>query len=385
MNPRRLRSVRQARGMTLDALSAAMGGVVTKQALSKYETGSSVPSPRVLVALAKALDIKAIELAVEPKVQVSVIAFRKRAALTKGQQRAVEGETTLDLERRVALQELIGQQCVDLPLSRYEVATLDDVEVAADRLRDSWHLGRDPIGRVVDVLEDRCVHVIEVDAPQKFDGMSVVATVDSKPVAAAVVTRRGVPGDRQRMSLGHELAHLVLSMDAGVDEEKAAYRFGGAFLAPRETLLAEVGHRRNDITSDELLILKRTFGMSLAALVFRLHDLGVIGDRYYQDWWKHINKMDWRKREPDELQREEPKWLSQSTLRAFSEGLITEAEAESLLGRALDKSGPPSRRRAFAGLPVGKRADVLAKQAKGAAELYSSGTSYDPDDEIVDY
>ena len=384
MNPRRLRSVRQARGMTLDALSAAMGGVVTKQALSKYETGSSIPSPRVLVALAKALDIQAIELAVEPKVQVSVVAFRKRAALTKGQQRAVEGEATLDLERRVALQDLVGQQCADLSLGRYHVGALDDVEVAADQLRDSWQLGRDPIGRVVDVLEDRCVHVIEVDAPEKFDGMSAIAAADGKTVAAAVVTRRDIPGERQRLNLGHELGHLVVSFGADVDEEKAAFRFGAAFLAPRKTLLAEVGQRRTDITSDELFILKRTFGLSLAALIYRLHDLGVIGDRYYQDWWRHINQMNWRKHEPGELPREEPKWLSQSTLHAFSEGLITEAEAVSLLGRPVDKSGPPSRRRAFAGLPVDKRADVLARQAKGAADLYSSGTSDDADDEIVD-
>jgi len=385
MNPRRLRSVRQARGMTLDALSAAMGGVVTKQALSKYEAGASVPSPRVLVALAKALDVKAIELATEPKVQVSVVAFRKRAALTKGQQKAVEGEATLDLERRVELQGLVGQQCVDLPLNRYQVAALDDVEAAADDLRDSWQLGRDPIGRVVDVLEDRCVHVIEVDAPEKFDGMSAIAEADGRPVAAAVVTRRDIPGERQRLNLGHELGHLVLSFGADVDEEKAAFRFGAAFLAPRETLLAETGQRRTDITSAELFILKRTFGMSLAALVYRLHDLGVIGDRYYQDWWRHINQMNWRKHEPGELQREEPKWLSQSALRAFSEGLITEAEAESLLGRPFDKTGPPSRRRVFAGLPADKRADALAKQAKGAVEFYSSGTSDDADDEIVEY
>lgn len=385
MNPRRLRSIRQARGMTLDALSGAMGGVVTKQALSKYETGLSIPSPRVLVALAKALNVKAVELTTEPKVEVRVVAFRKRAALTKGRQRAVEGEVTLDLERRVALQGLVGRQCTEMPLGLCPVSALSDVETAAEQLRDSWQLGRDPIGRVVDVLEDRCVHVIEVDAPEKFDGMSAVATVDNKPVAAAVVTRRGVPGERQRLSLGHELAHLVLSIDTGVDEEKAAYRFGAAFLAPREIVLAEVGRRRNDITSDELFILKRTFGLSLAALVFRLHDLGVIGDRYYQDWWRYIGRMGWRQREPHELEPEEPKWLSQSTLRAFSEGLITETEAESLLGRRLEPTGPTSRRRAFAGLPRDQRADVLAKQAALAAGFYAGEAVDEIDDEIIEY
>jgi len=84
MRAARLKALRQARGFTLDQLSDAMGGLVTKQALSKYERGMSAPSPRVLVALAKALRVKAIDLAIEPATEVRILAFRKRAAFAKG-------------------------------------------------------------------------------------------------------------------------------------------------------------------------------------------------------------------------------------------------------------------------------------------------------------
>lgn len=386
MNAARLKAIRLARGMTLEDLSAAMGGVVTKQALSKYERGASAPTPRVFVALAKALRVKAIALAVEPAVDVHIVAFRKRATFPKGKQRELESEVALGLERRVALQELIGQECAGVvPLHQYPVTSLDDAESAAERLRDAWHLGRDPLGQMVDVLEDHCFHVLELDAPEKFDGMSAVAEASGEPVAAAVVTRTGVCGERQRLSLGHELGHLALSVSESVEEEKAAYRFGAAFLAPREALLAEVGPRRTDITSDELFILKRTFGMSVAALVYRLRDLGVISDRYAAEWWRHIGQMGWRKQEPHEMPTEEPKWLEQSALRAFSEGLITEAEAEGFLGRRVEHVGPPSRRRAFAGLPREKRTAALAKQAAAAADLYERDSADDSDDELVDY
>ena len=384
MNAARLKAIRVARGLTLDQLSDAMGGVVTKQALSKYERGASVPSPRVLIALARALRVKAIDLATDPAVKVRVLAFRKRSTFPKAAQHAIESRVGLDLERRTELQELVGRRCAgDVPLRAFPVGALDDVESAAEALRDRWNLGRDSLDQMVDVLEDHCFHVMGVDAPEQFDGMSAVAEIDGEPVAVALVSRNGVSRERQRLSLGHELGHLVMNPQAQVDEEKAAYRFGSAFLAPRETLLREVGSRRTDVTSAELLILKRRFGMSLAALVYRLHDLDVLSDRYYQEWWRRINKMGWRKTEPEETPAEVPRWLMQSTLRAVSEGLISEERAESLLGRPLPRSEGPSRRRAFAALPREKKAAALAKQAAAAADFYAS-EQVDSDDELVD-
>ena len=363
-----------------------MGGIVTKQALSKYERGASAPTPRVLVALAKALRVKAIDLAVQPAADVRVIAFRKRSSFPKGTQHALESQVVLQLERRVELQELFGQRCAgDVPLQAYAVSSLDDVELAAEALRAKWDLGGDPLGQMVDALEEHCFHVVGVDASERFHGMSAVAEVGGEPVAVAVVTRNGVCRERQRLSLGHELGHLVLAPTGGLDEEKAAYRFGAAFLAPRETLLREVGRRRTDITSEELFILKQRFGMSAAALLYRLRDLCVISERYSQEWRRYIGSMGWKKEEPHETPPEKPQWLTQSTLRAFSEGLITQADAEALLERPLETTGAPSRRRALAALPREKRAGVLAKQAAAAADLYAAEATDDAADELVEY
>ena len=139
MNASRLKAIRVARGLTLDQLSDAMGGVVTKQALSKYERGASVPSPRVLVALARALRVKAIDLATDPATEVRVLAFRKRSAFSKTAQQTIESQVALDLERRAELQELVGQRCSgDVPLRAFPVGTLDEVESAAETLRDHW-------------------------------------------------------------------------------------------------------------------------------------------------------------------------------------------------------------------------------------------------------
>ena len=90
MISQRLRRLRLARGLTLEALAAKMGGIVTKQALSQYERGKTRPSPLVLARLAEALDVKAAYLSSEPTISVRFIAYRKRSRLPKREQARVE-------------------------------------------------------------------------------------------------------------------------------------------------------------------------------------------------------------------------------------------------------------------------------------------------------
>jgi transcriptional regulator with XRE-family HTH domain len=371
---RRLKQMRLARGLSLEALAAAMGGAVTKQALSKYETGRARPSPAVLTKLAAALGVKSAELWAEPAVEVQFLAYRKRSALLKGEQARVESLVCQSLEERVRLQELTGQLGgFALPVQALPVDRIDDVERAALDLRSDWKLGLDPIASVVGVLEERRTHVLEIEANEKFDGLSAVAKKYGEVAAAAVVTRDGVPGERQRLNLAHELGHLVLKMESGIDEERAAFRFGAAFLAPAPSLIPDVGTKRAMIRPEELLVLKQRYGLSLQALLHRLRDLEVITESYYRQWCIDVNRLGWRKREPWELPREQPRWLLQSVLRAFSEGLLTKDEAERMLGSSIETDQPLTlvERRAFMRLPLDERRRRLAEQAARMEEHYA--------------
>jgi len=371
----RLKQLRLARGMSLDALAAEMGGIVTKQALSKYEKEKARPSPVVLNRLASALGVKSAHLWSEPTIRVEFIAYRKGAGLLKREQETVESLVTQTLEDRIHLQELTNKfDGSKLPVRALCANTVEDAEHAAEALRIQWNLGTDPIASVTDVLEDNCIHVLEVDASEKFDGSAAVAhpVGEERVVAAAIVTRRGVPGGRQRLNLSHELGHLVLCVPQDVDEEKMAFRFGSAFLAPAQTVYREVGSSRSFIRSDELLLLKRRFGMSVQALLYRLRDLRIISDSHYTWWCKGINRMGWRKEEPFELAPEKSKWLLQNTLRALSEGLLTTDEAKSLLGKTMERQEPLSliERRAFLKLPLEERRRILAEQAERMVSYY---------------
>lgn len=63
----------------------------------------------------------------------------------------------------------------------------------------------------------------------------------------------------------------------GLDSRIAARRFAGAFLMPAETLRAEIGARRKQVSWLELLALKRVFGVSLSALIYLCRELRVFG------------------------------------------------------------------------------------------------------------
>jgi Zn-dependent peptidase ImmA (M78 family)/DNA-binding XRE family transcriptional regulator len=391
MNGQRLRQVRLARGLSLDALAAALGGVVTKQALHKYEQGKAQPSAVVLSKLASTLGIKAASLYGEAKIRVEFIAYRKGSGLLKRDEDTIKSQVAMALEERIALQERVQEaNAVAVPVQELRAGSLEEAEASADVLRQRWNLGTDPIGNVTSVLEQHGVHVVEIEATEKFDGISAVAyDEDDQVLAAAVVTRRGCPGDRQRLSLAHELGHVVLKVGKDVDEEAAAFRFAGAFLAPRDCMVREVGRRRIVIQWQELGLLKQQFGMSRQALMRRLKDLEIITPSYYRQWCIDISQMGYRKQEPDPLETERPQWLTRTVLRAVSEGLLSQEEAERMLGEKMSPETSLSlvERRAFLKLPMEERRRLLAMQAEKVAEAYEENPEWKDlmEGDLVDY
>ena len=374
MFSQRLKRLRHARGLSLEALTAKMGGIVTKQALSKYEQGKAQPSREVLNKLAGALGIKAAYLWSDSQINVSFFGYRKGATLPKRAQYHIESYVSQALEERIQLQDFMQQHTEhEVPVRKIPIKAIEDVELAAKTLRKRWHLGLDPIANVVDVLEGHGVHVLGIEANEKFDGIAATATDrDQSLKAAAVVTRRGVPGERQRLSLCHELGHLVLDIAEELDLEKVVYRFGAAFLAPEEIVRQDIGVRRSYIQVEEFLMLKKRFGMSIQALLFRLRDLDIINESYYKQWWIHINRLGWKKREPLEMTTEEPQWLRQNLLHALSEKVITHEEAEQMLGESMTMEQPLSLigRQEFMRLPLEERRRILTEQARKTVKYY---------------
>ena len=365
MFPQRLRQLRMARGLTLEELATKMGGIITKQALSKYERGLARPSIRIMSAIAETLHVKTISLLAEPACVVKFVFYRKGSGLSQIAQEQVESLVCTALEERIHLQTILQETWANSLPGPYCIQRFEDAEAAASKLREAWKLGDDPIQSLTDTLEDHGVHVLEVDAPEKFDGVSAKAfDTGGREIAAAVVSRRGVPGERQRLNLAHELGHLVLEIPAEVDEERANFRFGAAFLAPACAIARKAGSHRSQVSLDELLLLKKEYGLSIAALVTRLYQLGVITQTKRVSLFRQMKALRIWRHEPEEMTPEEPRWLRYMVCRALSEKLITADAARDFLGSAPTET--PSlilSRLALMSLPLADRRAMLAQQA----------------------
>jgi Zn-dependent peptidase ImmA (M78 family)/DNA-binding XRE family transcriptional regulator len=377
----RIKQMRLAKGLSLEALACAMGGLVTKQALSKYEKGLSKPSPIVASRLAAVFGVKALHLWSPPAVAVDFVAFRRLSRLGKKEQAKIKALVGKSLEERCRLQERLGlSDSFDWILEKRLVRKLADAETAAKAIRERWELGTDAISDLTSILENRLVHVMAIETRREFDGISALAKNEKGTVvAAAVTTRKAIAGDRQRMNLAHELGHLVLTPNAGIDEEDMAFRFAGAFLLPSDTLCKEIGNRRVNVQLAELLALKGRFGISLQAILHRLCDLEIISKTTYKGWMIEIGKKSWRKREPEPHPAENSTWLERMLTRALAEGVITLEEAKSMGGVTASgfADSVPKSRAEFLRLPMDQRRRLLEAQAKQSRKYYLAKAAKD--------
>lgn len=389
-----LKTLRLARGYSLDGLSSRIGGLVSKQMLSKYEKGLSQPSQHVAKALAEALGVKVVQLYEAPPFDFEFIAYRKHSALSKGKQLELQAALSEELSKRLEIQQRLGMTCA-INFERQEVRNQGEIEQAAEELRRRWELGGEPIDNLIDVLERKGVHVLEVNgAHERFYGISAVARSDGELCGAMIAYSSSDAGERQRSTVAHELGHLQLEVpeDAELDEEKAVQSFASALLMPRLLMLEMVGQKRSNISFDELLKWKTFFGCSIQAILYRAKTLDIISESYFREWMMEISRRGWRKDEPQKLKPEEPQYWEQLVQRAWSERAITAEEANALVPGAAEDTGVQGvDRRALLRIPPEERRQLLAQQAAAVADLYEPGSEHTEwtdefrDEEIDDF
>lgn len=377
---KRIKQFRLAKGWSQDDLVAELGGIISKNALSKYERDKMKPSLSVLAKIAKAFDAKIFHLQNSPQISTEIVAYRKGAGLGKKNEEIIENLLRSELEERIRLMEKLGLiEEINLPVLNSRVNSLEDCEKVAEELRNFWGLGDNPIADLTALLERNKIHVILKETVNKFDGISSLSkNEEGKIIAAAVVSRSNVLWSRQRLNLAHELGHLILKVSSKIDEEKAAFRFGAALLAPKKSIIEIIGNRRTTIQFGELLQFKMQFGISIQALIYRLGDLGIITPSYKTRLFQIISKNGWRKNEPGESEIEKPMWLSNTVMRAFSEKIISANEANKLLSKSGFKSERKSlvQKTEFIKLSSNKKNELLKTMADDAEEHYSTNSEW---------
>jgi len=332
----RLKLARAAAGLSLRAFEDRLQGLVTAQAIGKYERDEMMPSSTVLIALARTLGVTEDYLLNPAEVELLAVEFRKHKLTSVKEDATVRARILSEVERYIEIEQILHFDGGSPALPRKRgVGTFDEVEKAALELRKHWQLGDDAIPNLCEFLEEKGIKICAISLPEKVSGVqAVVSQLDSAKLPVIVVNSEHA-GERQRFTLAHELGHLYLDIKGSLDPELACQRFAGAFLVPADVLKREVGHTRRAITPLELFELKLLFGVSAQAIAYRCKDLGIISQPTLAGVFKLFNVRGWRAEEPRPFKKERPARFERLAIRALAEGLISESKASELLQKTV--------------------------------------------------
>jgi hypothetical protein len=149
-----------------------------------------------------------------------------------------------------------------------------------------------------------------------------VGEVGDRPL---VVLRSTESWERTRWTLAHEVGHLALHADSVVnaDQEEQASRFASELLAPAAAIADQVPKMPSLLN---LVPLKRTWGISIGALVRHLHESMLIDTNRYEmlrrQLYTRINPETghtWGRTEPgwDDREPERPRLIAKWVERCF--------------------------------------------------------------------
>jgi Zn-dependent peptidase ImmA (M78 family) len=250
------------------------------------------------------------------------VSFRSMSKMTAGQRDAALGAGAIAL----ALNEWLSSR-FDLPPAVIpDLSQEPQPEAAADTLRRHWGLGELPVKNMVHQLEAKGIRVFSmaIDTAQ-LDAFSMW---HADTPFVFLNTRKSC--EHSRFDAAHELGHLVLHRHAGAkgqEAEREANAFASAFLMPRSSVLANAPHMA---TVNQLIRHKAYWTVSVAALAYRLHDVGLVSDWHYRMLCIEIAKRGYRKKEPNEAQRETSQILTK-VFAALRQDGITKADIAAAL------------------------------------------------------
>jgi Zn-dependent peptidase ImmA (M78 family)/DNA-binding XRE family transcriptional regulator len=328
----RLMLARKMNGFSLQDLADVLDNRITKQALNKYEAGQMRPNSELLGDLSKVLNVKPDFFVRKGIVNLGEISFRKKQDLPRKTEEAIIEKARDYVERYLEIENLLGHnQKFTNPLRDLKIKNKQDAEDAANKLREVWELGIDPLHNLVEMLELRGVKVYLIDENDSIDGFS---SVSSNGISLVVVNQKGRSLERIRFTIIHELAHILLNFSDEVNSdpkmlEKLCHCFSSCFILPRKMLLKMIGGKhRNYIDIKELIAIKEYYGMSIRAILHRLQQIEVISENYYKRWSVYLTKTHGAKSEPGDFKGEEKvKLFEQLVARALSEGVISISKA----------------------------------------------------------
>lgn len=308
INPNRLREMRVVRNMTLEKLADVLG--VTKQAVSKYEHGKSIPPSDAvdkMLAVLKMPRKYLLKESVEFNNICSPLFFRASSSTTKGHMEYADVVSRWGYEVVCEIDNH-PQNYMD-----FSVSEKLSIPEKAMELRKQWGIATLPIKNLTDLLEQRGVYIFTIDSAElEIDAYSRI--INGVPII--VLNKHKGTSVRWRFNLAHELGHLVMHKDLSDWEfsyrnseiEQEAHLFAEYFLMPSGSFESSIIAPKLDY----FVQLKEEWGVSIGAMIYHCGQIGMIDLRKVKTLQIQMSALGWKKTEPldDKIEFEMPQKIS---------------------------------------------------------------------------
>jgi Zn-dependent peptidase ImmA (M78 family) len=187
-----------------------------------------------------------------------------------------------------------------------------DLDLLAGDIRQAYRLDSDaPIRNVTRMMERAGIAIASMSAPfgndTLLDGHCGMSHWSARSPRASVGLVTGMAGARQRFTLAHEFAHVVLHSRRRLSEPQQRQReadyFAGALLLPRRCAQEDIAE---SLTLGGYMRIKAKFGIPLHAIVTRAQRLGLITRDRQRSLMIQLSSRGCRENEPVDVGRESP-------------------------------------------------------------------------------
>jgi Zn-dependent peptidase ImmA (M78 family) len=298
-HPKRFKLIRQDRGKSQADYADQLG--VSRQFIHQLEVGDRTPNADTTDALCALTGVTPLffERPVTHWISADQCNFRKQKTTSKTFANQIIARSTL-------VSEIVSwtDQHVDLPpvcIPHVELGSSQTPERAAAVVRAEWGLGMDaPIDSVTRIVENAgavCVNAVGVS--EKISALSVN---EKRPLV--LHNHESAQPTRLRFDMCHEFGHFVMhsGMVTGDDDtETQANQFAAEFLLPKAAFFREFPEMQGrGFNWSGLAGMKRRWGVSFRALVYRARELGVINAAQFKGANAYLSRRGYAKAEPYE-------------------------------------------------------------------------------------
>lgn len=293
VNANMLIIAREARSLNQNELAEKIRMSPTN--LSKIERGDVGISEELLNAIADVTGYPTHFFQQQGEIIPPHLNYRKRHHVPQKYLAFINAKANIIRRHVQFLTAAMGVPQPSLPFA----AINEDPSFIAAKARKKWNMVAGPVPEVIGLLEDQGIVVTGFDFnTERIDSKSLF-TDDKHPI---IFLNSRLLGDRQRFTIAFELGQLLMYRNGNVSLRKdivhEANAFAAEFLMPAKDIKADL---KNGISIPLLAQLKRKWGVSMIALLYRADDLGYVTANQKRYLLQQFNQMQIRRREPREL------------------------------------------------------------------------------------